>query len=55
MIVRLLEVARLELDEAVSYYNNEAPALGDAFLLEFVAAAERIGRCIENRSTGATG
>ena len=42
MIVRVLEIARLELDEAVSYYNNQAPGLGDAFLLETVAAINRI-------------
>ncbi len=44
MIVRILEVARLELDEAVSYYNIQAPGLGDAFLLEIVAAVDRIIR-----------
>ncbi len=42
MNVRLLEVARQELDEAFSYYNNEAAGLGEAFLLETVAAIERI-------------
>jgi hypothetical protein len=44
VIVRLLEVAQLELDEAISYYNGQAPGLGDAFLLEAVAAIERIQR-----------
>ena len=42
MNVRVLEVARQELDEAVSYYNRQVPGLGDAFLLETVAAIERI-------------
>jgi toxin ParE2 len=40
--VRLLEVAQQELDEAVSYYNGQVAGLGDAFLLEVVAAIERI-------------
>ena len=44
MNVRVLHVAQLELDEAVSYYNSQVPGLGDAFLLETVAAIERIRR-----------
>lgn len=44
MNVRVLEVAQQELDEAVSYYNSQVPGLGDAFLLETVAAIERIRR-----------
>jgi hypothetical protein len=40
--VRVLEVAQRELDEAVSYYNGQVAGLGDAFLLETVAAIERI-------------
>ena len=42
MNVRVLEVARAELDEAVSYYDNQVAGLGDAFLLEAIAATERI-------------
>ena len=42
MNVRVLEVAQRELDDAVSYYNAQAPGLGEAFLLEAVAAIERI-------------
>ena len=42
MNVRVLEVAQQELDEAVSYYNGQVAGLGDAFLLETVAAIERI-------------
>lgn len=42
MSVRVLEVAQRELDEAVSYYNGQVAGLGDAFLLEAVAAIERI-------------
>ena len=44
MIVGFLEVARQELDEAVSHYNGESPGLGDAFLLEALAAIDRIRR-----------
>ena len=42
MEIRLLEVAQQELDEAVEYYNLEAPGLGDQFLLEVLAAFERV-------------
>jgi plasmid stabilization system protein ParE len=41
---RFLEIAQRELDEAVAYYNSQAPGLGDAFLLEAVAAIDRISR-----------
>ena len=44
MTVRVLEVARQELGEAIAYYNGQAPGLGDAFLLETVAAIDRIRR-----------
>ena len=44
MTVRLLEVAQQELDEAIAYFNSESPGLGDAFLLETVAAIDRIRR-----------
>jgi toxin ParE2 len=40
--VRLLEVAWRELDDAIRYYNAQLPGLGDAFLLETVAAIDRI-------------
>ena len=38
MEIRLLDVAQQELDEAVEYYNNKSPGLGDQFLLEALAA-----------------
>ena len=44
MNVRVLEVAQQELDEAISYYNGQVAGLGDAFLLEAVAAIESIRR-----------
>jgi plasmid stabilization system protein ParE len=40
--VRLLEIAQLELDGAIAYYNEERPGLGDAFLVEIVATIKRI-------------
>jgi plasmid stabilization system protein ParE len=43
MRIRFLEVAQVELDEAVEYYNYEAPDLGEAFLAEVVRALDRIG------------
>ena len=42
MEIRLLDVAQQELDEAVEYYNQKLPGLGDQFLLEALAAFERI-------------
>ena len=44
MEIRLLDVAQQEFDEAVEYYNAESPGLGDQFLIEAVAAFERIGQ-----------
>ncbi|MEM7621471.1 MAG: type II toxin-antitoxin system RelE/ParE family toxin [Pseudomonadota bacterium] len=41
-MIRLLEAAELELDEARDYYNTLSPNLGDAFILEVVSALERI-------------
>ena len=34
MNIRLLEPAQTELDEAMAWYADQAPGLGDAFLLE---------------------
>jgi toxin ParE2 len=42
--VRLLAVAQQELDEAVSHYNIQSQGLGNAFLLETLAAIDRIRR-----------
>jgi plasmid stabilization system protein ParE len=38
-----LEIAQLELDEAIEYYKHEALGLGDAFLTEVLNALDRIG------------
>jgi plasmid stabilization system protein ParE len=43
MVIRFLEIARLELDEAVEYYNNESAGLGNQFLAEVLRAIDRIG------------
>ena len=34
MSIRLLEPAQAELDEAIGWYAEQAPGLGDVFLLE---------------------
>ncbi len=44
MIIRFLDVAQQELDEAVDYFNSESPGLGDDFLGEMLKALDRIGR-----------
>ncbi len=44
MKIQLLEIARQELDDAVAYYNADVAGLGDAFLLEILAAIDRIRR-----------
>jgi hypothetical protein len=42
--VRLLEIAEIELDQAVQWYGAQAPGLGAAFLIEVLSAADRIAR-----------
>ena len=36
MSIRLLAPAQTELDEAISWYAEQAPRLGDAFLVEIL-------------------
>ena len=43
MKINFLEIAQIELDDAIEYYNYELPGLGDAFLTEVLNALERIG------------
>ena len=43
MRIRFLEIAQIELDEAITYYNYELVGLGDAFLTEVLKALDRIG------------
>lgn len=42
MTVRFLQAARLELDDAVEYYNRERPGLGYELLWEVFFAIDRI-------------
>lgn len=42
MQVRFLEPAQYELDEAVDYYNAQAPNLGQVFLIEILASLDRV-------------
>jgi hypothetical protein len=47
MKINFLEIAEIELDEAIDYYNYESPGLGDAFLNEVLNALDRIGEFSE--------
>jgi len=42
--VRFLDIAEAELDDAIRWYQTQAQGLGEVFLLEVVAAANRIAR-----------
>lgn len=42
MQVRLLEIAQIELDESIDYYNSESAGLGDEFLVEALLVLDRI-------------
>jgi ParE toxin of type II toxin-antitoxin system, parDE len=42
MQVQFLQPAQYELDQAIDYYNAQAPNLGQAFLLEILASLDRI-------------
>lgn len=43
MKISFLEIARVELDDAIEYYNYDAPGMGDAFLTDVLNAIARIG------------
>jgi toxin ParE2 len=43
MRIRFLEIAQIELYQAVEYYNYESPGLGDEFLTEVLKSIDRIG------------
>lgn len=43
MKITFLEIAQIELDQAIAYYNSESPGLGADFLDEVVKALNRIG------------
>lgn len=42
MNIRFLQIAEIELDEAVAFYNYEACGLGNNFLCEVLKALDRI-------------
>jgi hypothetical protein len=44
MKINFLEIAKLELDYAIEYYNYESPGLGDEFLSEILKVLNRIGK-----------
>jgi len=44
MRIRFLEIAQIELDDAIEYYNYEVPGLGEAFLTEVMNTLDRIGK-----------
>ena len=43
MKISFLEIAQIELDDAIEYFNYEVPGLGEAFLAEVLNALDRIG------------
>jgi len=45
--VRFLEIAEIELDQAIHWYKAQAPGLDNAFLIEVLSAADRIARLPE--------
>lgn len=44
MNVRLLPAAHVELDEAIDWYAQQAPGLGESFLVEFLRTIQLIER-----------
>ena len=42
MHIKLLEIAQIELDDSVEYYNSELDGLGYEFLAETLHAFDRI-------------
>jgi hypothetical protein len=43
-VIRFLEIAEIELDQAIRWYGAQAPGLDNAFLIEVLSAADRIAR-----------
>jgi plasmid stabilization system protein ParE len=42
--VRFLEIAEIELNQAIHWHGTQAPGLDNAFLIEVLSAADRIER-----------
>jgi hypothetical protein len=38
-VIRFLEIAEIELDQAIRWYGAQAPSLDNAFLIEVLSAA----------------
>ena len=51
MNIRLLEPAQAELDEAIAWYAEQAPGLGDAFLVEALKTLRLVEQFPEAWST----
>jgi hypothetical protein len=41
MKINILEIAQIELDDAIEYFNYEVPGLGDDFLTEVLNTLDR--------------
>lgn len=44
MKIRFLDIAQIELDETIYYYNYELTGLGKEFLTEILSALDRIAQ-----------
>ena len=44
MKINFLEIAQIELDDAIEYYEYQLPGIGDAFLEDILKALDRIGK-----------
>lgn len=44
MRIHFFDIAQIELDQAIEYYNYESPELGDEFPTEVLKALDRIGK-----------
>jgi hypothetical protein len=51
--IRFLEIAEIELNQAVQWYEAQAPGLGQTFLIEVLSWSWRLRTCIAGRTTGA--
>ncbi len=51
MTIRFVELAEVELDEAIHYYEGESTGLGAEFLDEVISALNRIAEFPESLAT----
>jgi hypothetical protein len=52
-VIRFLEIAEIELDQAIRWYAAQAPGLDNAFLIEVLSVADRIARFSESMAENA--